>query len=120
MTTKAKTKKTTKRTAAKTAKKSSILQTVHETAEGLYAAGAIDKTTMREFDAICLPKIKTYTPSQIKALRVRCKASQAVFAAYLNTTPSSIQKWEIGRKRPSGPSLKLLNIIDKKGLEALA
>jgi len=63
---------------------------------------------------------ETYTPAQIKRLRRRFKASQSVFAAYLNTSPSTVQKWEQGQKKPNGPSLKLLNIVDEKGLEVLA
>nr|WP_238985513.1 DNA-binding transcriptional regulator [Nitrosococcus halophilus] len=80
----------------------------------------MDAKTMREFDALCLPPIKQYTPAQIKRIRTRNKASQAVFAAYLNTSPSTVQKWEQGQKKPNGPSLKLLNLVDQKGLEALA
>ena len=98
----------------------SILKSVHETAKGLHKAGAMDEVTMREFDALCLPPVKNYTPTQIKRLRRRYKASQSVFAAYLNTSPSTIQKWEQGQKKPNGPSLKLLNIVDEKGLEALS
>lgn len=97
-----------------------ILKAVHETAKGLRKAGTMDAMTMREFDALCLPPVKTYTPAQIQRLRLRYKASQAVFAAYLNTSPSTVQKWEHGLKKPNGPSLKLLNLVDKKGLEALA
>ena len=96
-----------------------ILDTVHETAKGLHKAGVMDATTMREFDALCLPPVKIYTANQIKKLRLRYKASQAVFAAYLNTSPSTVQKWEQGQKKPNGPSLKLLNVVDKKGLEVL-
>lgn len=96
-----------------------ILETVHETAKGLHKAGVMDTTTMREFDALCLPPVKSYTANQIKKLRLRYKASQAVFAAYLNTSPSTVQKWEQGQKKPNGPSLKLLNVVDQKGLEAL-
>ena len=96
-----------------------ILNTVHETAKGLHKAGVMDTTTMREFDALCLPPVKIYTANQIKKLRLRYKASQAVFAAYLNTSPSTVQKWEQGQKRPNGPSLKLLNVVDQKGLEVL-
>jgi putative transcriptional regulator len=99
---------------------SKLLETVHATAKGLPDAGVLDTTTMREFDALCLPPIKNYTPAQIRRLRVRTKASQAVFAAYLNTSTSTVQKWEQGQKKPNGPSLKLLNLVDKKGLEALA
>jgi len=98
----------------------SILKSVHDTAKGLHKAGAMDEVTMREFDALCLPPVKNYTPAQIKHLRRRYKASQSVFAAYLNTSPSTVQKWEQGQKKPNGPSLKLLNIVDEKGLEALS
>ena len=101
-------------------KSKSILDTVHETAAGLHKAGVMDAKTLREFDALCLPPVKHYTPAQIKRIRARTKASQAVFAAYLNTSPSTVQKWEQGQKKPNGPSLKLLNLVDRKGLEALA
>ena len=97
----------------------SILKVMHETAQGLRKAGTLDAMTMREFDALCLPPVKTYTPMQIKRLRRRHKASQAVFAAFLNTSPSTVQKWEQGQKKPNGPSLKLLNLVDAHGLEAL-
>jgi putative transcriptional regulator len=99
--------------------KSRILESVHEDAKGLFAAGAIDKTTMREFDALCLPNVPNYTAKQIKSIRMRCHASQTVFAAYMNISPSSLQKWEIGAKKPTGVALKLLSIIDDKGLDAL-
>lgn len=97
-----------------------ILKAVHETAKGLHKAGAMQTTTLREFDALCLPPVKEFTPTQIKHIRERNKASQAVFAAYLNTSPSTVQKWEQGQKRPNGPSLKLLNLVAERGLEALA
>lgn len=96
-----------------------ILDTVHATAAGLHEAGVMDTRTMREFDALCLPPIKPLSAVQIKRLRERNKASQAVFAAYLNTSPSTVQKWEQGQKKPNGPSLKLLNLVKQKGLEAL-
>ncbi len=79
----------------------------------------MDELTMREFDVLCLPPVKEYTATQIKRLRIKNKASQAVFAAYLNTSKSTVQKWEQGQKKPNGPSLKLLNLVEKKGLEAL-
>lgn len=96
-----------------------ILDTVHETAKGLHEAGVMDTTTMREFDALCLPPVEDLTASQIKRLRTNSKASQAVFAAYLNTSLSTVQKWEQGKKKPNGPSLKLLNLVQQKGLESL-
>ncbi len=97
-----------------------ILDTVHDTAKGLHEAGVMDTKTMREFDALCLTPVKNLSAAQIKRLRMRNKASQAVFAAYLNTSPSTVQKWEQGQKKPNGPSLKLLNLVQQKGLDALA
>ena len=99
--------------------KKRIFETVHETAKGLHRAGVMDTKTMREFDALCLPPVKNLSAAQIKRLRLRSKASQAVFAAYLNTSASTVQKWEQGQKKPNGPSLKLLNLVKQKGLEAL-
>lgn len=98
----------------------SILDVMHETAKGLHKAGAMDIKTMREIDALCLPSIKVYNANQIKRLRLKNKASQAVFAAFLNTSPSTVQKWETGQKKPNGPSLKLLNLVAQKGIEVLA
>ena len=97
-----------------------ILDTVHDTAKGLHKAGVMDTKTMHEFDALCLTPVKNLRAVQIKRLRKRNKASQAVFAAYLNTSRSTVQKWEQGQKKPNGPSLKLLNLVQDKGLEALA
>ncbi len=97
-----------------------ILDTVHDTAKGLHEAGVMNTKTMREFDALCLTPVRNLSAAQIKRLRTRNKASQAVFAAYLNTSTSTVQKWEQGQKKPNGPSLKLLNLVQQKGLEALA
>lgn len=98
----------------------SILEVVHETAQDLYEAGAMNEMTLREFDALCLPPVKHYSAAQIKRIRTENKASQGVFAAYLNTSKSTVQKWEQGVKKPNGPSLKLLNLVAEKGLEVLA
>jgi putative transcriptional regulator len=92
---------------------------LHETARGLYDLGAIGVETLREFDASQLRPLKPFRPMDIKRLRLKARASQAVFAAYLNTSVSTVQKWEIGDKTPSGLALKLLNIVERKGLKAL-
>ena len=97
----------------------SILDAVHSTAKGLHDAGLMKDVTLREFDALCLPIIQEYTAQQIKQIRTKTKASQGVFAEYLNTSKSTVQKWEQGKKRPNGPSLKLLNLVAQKGLEVL-
>ena len=97
----------------------SILEVVHQGARDLHKAGVMDEVTLKEFNALCLPPVKQYTPAQIKRIRRKTKASQGVFAIYLNISKSTVQKWEQGAKKPNGPSLKLLNIVDRKGLEAL-
>jgi putative transcriptional regulator len=99
--------------------KSPILAAVHETAGDLFDGGLIDKRRMREYDALCLPVIEPYTSAKIVALRNRHRLSQPVFASILNTSVSTVRQWEIGAKRPSGPSSKLLDLLDRKGLEAL-
>ncbi|WP_396586488.1 helix-turn-helix domain-containing protein [Bermanella sp. R86510] len=97
-----------------------ILQTVHATAKGLKKAGAIDKTTMRKFDALCLTSIHEFTPEQVKNLRLKYNLSQPVFAQYLNVSDKLVKKWEQGDSSPRGAALKMLSIAEKKGLEAIA
>ena len=96
------------------------LEAVFETAGGLHKAGVMDKITLREFDRLCLPPIKLLQPEQIRSIRETSNVSQAVFASLLNTSLSTVQKWEIGQKRPTGTALKLLHIVQKHGLEAVA
>jgi putative transcriptional regulator len=100
--------------------KSGAFEAIHSTAQGLYRAGAIDKTTMREFDESCLLVPTEIEPQQIKLIRENNHVSQPIFARYLNTSESTIQKWETGAKRPSGMALKLLAVVQKHGLDILA
>ncbi len=97
----------------------SILSVVHETAKGLRNAGIMDEMTMREFDALCLPLTKTYQPQEIRQIRLRYRVSQAVFAAYLNVSKTSVASWESGGKKPGPTAVKLLNLVDRKGIEAV-
>jgi len=80
----------------------------------------MDQMTMRRFDALCLTPVLKMNAKKIRALRAREKASQTVFAAYLNVTPSLVSKWERGEKQPRGASLKLLTLVEKKGLQIVA
>ncbi|NQZ08236.1 MAG: DNA-binding transcriptional regulator [Algicola sp.] len=98
----------------------SILDVVHQTAKGLHKAGVMDVTTLREIETLCLPPVKSFTANQIKRLRQQYKVSQPIFAEYLNISASTVQKWESGQKQPNGSSLKLLNLVEQKGLEVLA
>jgi putative transcriptional regulator len=99
--------------------KSRLLEAVHETARDLKELGFIDKRALNRYDVLCIEPVPSYSPEQIRTLRDRYRISQAVMASIFNTSLSTIQKWEIGEKHPGGPSLKLLSILDRKGIEAL-
>jgi putative transcriptional regulator len=100
--------------------KSKIAAAMHESMEGLYSSGVIDKQTMREFDDLCLTPVRKFTAKDIQKLRAREGLSQPVFARYLNVTKSLVSQWERGEKHPRGASLKLLALIEKKGLDTVA
>ena len=99
---------------------SDVKSVMYGTAQGLHRAGGLSAATMREIESLCLPDVKEYSAQQIKRIRTETNASQGVFARYLNISTSTVQKWETGQKKPSGASLKLLNIIEQRGLEALS
>ena len=107
----------TKTAAAKS--KSDAFAAIHSAARGLHHVGVINKTTMREYDALCLEQPPEFDAEDIKRIREHAHVSQPVFARYLNTSASTVQKWEAGQKRPSGMALKLLSVIEKHGLEVL-
>jgi putative transcriptional regulator len=100
--------------------RSDSMAAIHETMAALHDSGTIDKRTMRRFNEACLTPIRPLKPREIKAIREREQVSQSVFATYLNVTSSLVSKWERGEKRPSGASLKLLSLVEKKGLDAVA
>lgn len=104
---------------AKTKAKSLILDAVHETAGDLHSLGFIDQRKMRKYDALCLAPIPEYDSEKIRSLRARYQLSQAVLASLLNTSLSAVRQWEVGDKHPSGSSQKLLNLLERKGLDAL-
>ena len=100
--------------------KSGAFEAVHSTVAGMNRAGTIDKATMRDFDETCLASTPPFAPAEIKRLRETNKVSQPVFARYLNTSESTVEKWETGAKKPSGAALKLLSLVQKHGLQILA
>jgi putative transcriptional regulator len=75
---------------------------------------------MRDYDLLALAPAPEIAPAQIKRLREHHHVSQPIFARYLNTSESTVEKWETGAKRPSGAALKLLQIVEKHGLKILA
>ncbi len=98
---------------------SKIIESLRGDLAALQAAGAIDKITMRAFDAICPPPVRAFSAADIRRLRETLNFSQPVFALHLHTTASTVRKWEQGETHPTGPALKLLNIIADKGLQAI-
>ena len=105
--------------AVKATASSRVLDVVHESALDLHGAGLIGKRQMQHYAALCLKPVPEYTSESIQTLRKRHRLSQAVLASVLNTSLSTVRQWEIGVKHPSGPSLKLLHLLDSKGLEVL-
>ena len=100
--------------------KSRIFEAIHEGACDMYRRGFIDKRKMEEYDLTCLEQlVQDYDAAKVKALRERLHLSQAVLASALNISPSTVRKWEAGDKRPSGPSQKLLDLLERKGLEVV-
>ena len=91
-----------------------------EMAQGLYDIDAIDTITMREYESLNIPKVHDLEPQQIKKIRLKEKVSQAVFAKFLNAAVHTVRDWEQGKKHPSGVSLRLLNLIEEKGLSILS
>jgi putative transcriptional regulator len=96
-----------------------LLHEAHDAVRALHSVGAIDPLTMREFDALCLQPIRRYKPADIRRIRTASGTSQAVFAAVLNVKKATVAAWQQGTKAPSGPALKLLEVVERKGLEAL-
>lgn len=96
--------------------KSDAFEAIHASAEDLFKAGVIDKTTLRGFDQSCLRVVEDIPPERIKAIRLANNVSQPVFASYLNISESTVQKWETGAKHPNGAALRLLSLVDQHGL----
>lgn len=99
---------------------SELSAAIHETALDMYDVGIIDKRTMKEFDKTCLSFPEELSPDEIRAIRMDASVSQSVFALYLNVSPGVVSQWERGEKHPAGASLKLLTLVRKKGLAAIA
>lgn len=97
----------------------SIAKSINKTVNDLNQSGLVDDITMKNIETLCLPEIKEYSPQKIATIRKRLKLSQAALASVFNVSTSTVQKWEQGNKKPTGASKKLLDIIERKGLEAL-
>jgi len=99
---------------------SEILDIAHEMGKDLLRVGAMDEITMRKLDTLCLPKLRQFQAADIQRIRKENQVSQAVFAAFLGIAKTTVQQWEQGQKKPSGPAQRLLDLVDRKGLSALS
>lgn len=97
----------------------SIAKSITSTVRDLNKSGLVDDITMKNIETLCLPEIKEYSPEKIVSIRKKFKLSQAALASIFNISLSTVSKWEQGNKKPAGASKKLLDIIERKGLEAL-
>ena len=97
----------------------SVAESIVNTVIGLNQSGLIDEITMRNIEQLCLPDVQEYSPEQIVSIRKKCKLSQAALASVFNIRPSTVRKWEQGEKKPAGTARKLLDLMERKGIEVL-
>jgi putative transcriptional regulator len=99
--------------------RSEVAEAVHQGVRAMRRLRLVDKKTMREFDVRCLTVVGDLSPKKIQALRKREGVSQAVLARCLNLTTGQVSQLERGAKQARGATLKLLCLIDQKGLESV-
>lgn len=99
---------------------SELAEESHKTMTTLHNLDMIDKQTMRDFDELCQIPVQPLSAADIRALRSREGVSQPVLAWHLNVSKNLVSDWERGVRRPGGAALKLLNIVQRKGLAAIA
>ena len=105
-------------------KQSRLTEALLETAEGMHRTGIMNdeeyrKITVRHLGAQSAPTAKPLNGVDIRRLRERANMSQAAFARSLNLSAGYISQLERGTKQPKGPALALLNVIRRKGFEAI-
>jgi putative transcriptional regulator len=97
----------------------SIATSITNTVKDLHKSGLVDDITMKNIEKLCVLEIQEYTPENIISIRKKFRLSQAALAILFNISPSTVQKWEQGNKKPTGASRKLLDIMERKGISAL-
>jgi putative transcriptional regulator len=96
-------------------RRKSLSQTIISAAKDL----GFSKATVAELEELDIPEAKVLSAREIKRIRERVRVSQGVFAALLNVNPSTVQKWEQGKVKPRSAALRLLNVIDSKGIDVV-
>ena len=94
------------------------LKEIHESMSDAYQVGIIDLKTMQKFDELCMIDSHPMRPDEIQYIRKNvAKVTQPEFAKLLSISPSTVAKWETGNKKPTGLALKVLNLIERKGID---
>lgn len=94
------------------------LKEIHESMSKAYQAGVIDLKTMQKYDQLCMIESHEMRPDEIQHIRKDiAKVTQPEFAKLLSISPSTVAKWETGNKKPTGTALKLLTLIERKGID---
>ncbi|CAN5562304.1 DNA-binding transcriptional regulator [soil metagenome] len=96
--------------------RSDVSESVHKGVSNLHALGFVDASTMRRFDETCLAPVEEFTAEEVKALREREGASQAVLARHMYVATATVSQWERGERKPAGAALKLLTLVKAHGL----
>lgn len=95
-----------------------------ETAEdfrrgGLMDEGTYKQITLRHLGPEARQPPRPLTAEEIRALREQAHMSQAVFARHLNMSAGQLSKLERGAERPTGTTLALLRVIQRRGIEVM-
>ena len=99
---------------------SNLRETINDLAHDLHQAEMIGTITLRDLTEKSLPELNEYTGQEIQVPRKNQHLSQAAFAKYLNISPAMIKSLELGQRKAQGAILRLLNIVERRGLSGLA
>lgn len=97
----------------------SLAKSITGTVSDLNKSGIVDDITMKNIETLCIPDVHDYTPEKIISIRQQNHLSQAALATIFNISTSTVQKWERGIKKPAGASKKLLDLVERKGVQVL-
>ncbi len=108
----------------KAMKTSPLTEALLEMADDMHRIGSMDdadfgKITMRRLGKAAAVQAQPMKPEDVRSLRLKARKSQAVFALHLNVTAGYVSQLERGTKRPTGAALALLNVIRRKGIDAI-
>lgn len=98
--------------------KNDARQAIYEIASGLHRAGIIDNPKLRGFEDSCLVAV-SLMPDEVKSLREREDITQEGLALFLGVDPTLVGEWERGERTPGYAEFKLLDLVRRKGIDAI-